>query len=370
VPYDGPFDLPDGSAVTVPLTGCAGPGYAATFEVGSQTFALTVDTGSGTLAVASASCAGCGVSPTYSPGPSGMDQQKQTSDTYVLGSWNGEVYSDSVQLVGLDASVSMDFGAIDSQAGFFSDAGCAFGTIPFAPQGIVGFGPMGLASPGTTAFWSQLTGPGLVPSVFAIELCSSGGQLMVGGVDPTAGALMGPAQYTPMVSSSYYGVSLTDVQLSGVSLGYGAADFGTAVLDTGASVLALPTNAFTALASNIEAQPAFAAAFDGMTGWLGTTTCLSSSLSRAQLDAQLPTVTLIFPGMGGATIALTLNATDSYLPPTTASGTDYYCSGIYASPSAAGSSTTILGASALRGHVVIFDVADQKIGFAPQAFCR
>jgi hypothetical protein len=371
VPYDGPFNVPDGHPTTVQLSGCGGPGYAANFAIGSGTFQLTVDTGSGTLAVASNACTNCDVSKVFTPGTGAVDQDAQTSDNYQKGSWTGEVYSDSVKLVGQGTAVKMDFAAIDSQTAFFMDAGCAFGAMPFAPQGIVGFGPSGLAKQGTQDFLTKLTATGAVPDIFAVELCSSGGQLMVGGVDPAKGALSGPVVYTPLTSSSYYTVSLTDLQLSGVSLGYGESDFGTTAVDTGTSVLALPPAVFMSLVSKLESNATFATAFpvDGGTTWLGTTDCFSSpSFSRTQLDSELPAMTLSFPGTGGGSSSLTLKATDSYLTPTVSSGTTYYCSGIYENTTATEAST-ILGTSVMSGHLVLFDVANSRLGFAPQTFC-
>jgi hypothetical protein len=367
-PYDGPFDVPDGQAVTVPLSGCAGPGYAATFAVGSQKFQLTVDTGSGTLAVASNACTNCGVASVYSPGAAAKDQNETTSDTYLAGSWSGEVYSDSVKLVGLDKSVKMDFAAIDSQSGFFlADAGCAFGSRPFAPQGIVGFGPPGLSTQGTDPFLTKLTASGAVADVFAVELCAWGGQLMVGGVDPAKAKLNGPLIYTPLMSTSYYSVKLTEARVSGDSTLFGASDFGTTVVDTGTSVLALPPNVFDAMTKTIEGTTAFKTAFDGKTGWFGTTQCFTSpSSSSAELDAELPALEFSFPGAAGGTVSLTLKATESYLPPSTDGGKTYYCSGMWPSPDPG---KTILGAAAMLGHLVIFDVADGKLGFASQAYC-
>lgn len=361
--YDGPFDLPDGKAVTVPLTGCGGPGFAAKFKVGSQTFELTIDTGSGTLAVASKGCDNCSVSPLYAPGSDAIDA---SSDDYLMGAWQGDVYSDTVTLEGVGQPVKMDVAAIDSQSGFFKDGGCGFGTIPFAPEGIVGFGPPDLSTPATDAFWTKLTASGAVSNVFAVELCSENGQLMIGGVDPVKGILQGPAEYTPLTNSLYYSVALTDLKLSGKSLGYGESDFGTAAVDTGSSVLVLPPDVFTLLASQIESQPAFSTIFDGHTGWLGTTKCWSApSFSSAQIDSELPPLTLSFPRVGGGTLSLELKATDSYLPPTTSGGVVSYCSGIFAGASG----ETVLGSAAMLGHMVIFDLEDNQIGFAPQGFC-
>jgi hypothetical protein len=363
--FDGSFEVPLGPVATTTLTGCGGPGYAAAFTVGSQTFQLTIDTGSGTLAVASSTCATCNVSPEYTPGTTAVDDGKQTSDTYAAGSWQGEVYTDSVQLAGTSPALMIDLAAIDSQNAFFNGAGCGLGTVPFAPQGIAGFGRSDLSVSGTEAFLTKLTQGSAVPAVFAAEFCAQGGQLMLGGVDPVAGMLTGPAVYTPMSASSYYDIALDDLRFGDASLGYGAADFGAVTVDTGTSVLALPSAPFQALSSAIEGLSAFSTAFAGNTTWLGTTMCFTSSLSSDQIDAQLPALTLVVPQTGGGTIALRRKPTESYLPPTVSNGATYYCSGIYPSPVAG----TILGTSAMLGQMVIVDLVGQRVGFAPQAYC-
>jgi hypothetical protein len=363
--YDGSFNVPPGPATTIPLAGCAGPGYAANFVVGSETLQLTIDTGSGTLAVASNSCPNCGVTPVYTPGPSATDTRMTATDSYLQGSWQGEIYSDSVQLLGTGA-VTMNFAAIGSQTGFFTSSGCGLGAVPFAPQGIVGFGPTDLAKPNTDAFVTKLAQAGAASGLFAFEFCSLGGKLMFGGVDPIAAALTGPAAYTPITTSDYYGVALDDLQLGGASLGFDATDFGMTAVDTGTSVLALPSAIFDALTSQIEGAPAFATAFAGQTGWLGTTTCLSSSLTTEALDAQLPPLTLVFPSTTSGMTTITLKATQSYLPPTQSNETTFYCSGVIANQ---GTTGTILGTSVMHGQLVIFDLQADQIGFAPQAFC-
>jgi hypothetical protein len=304
--------------------------------------------------------------PQYTPGPGAVDDGHQVSDTYLAGSWQGEVYTDRVQLFGTSGAVGMNFAAIVSQTAFFASMGCGLGTVPFAPQGVVGFGPAGLAVGGTDNFFSKLTQADTLPRVFAIEICPQGGQIMVGGVDPVAGKLTGPATYTPMTMSPYYDVALDDLRFGGTSLGFGPSDFGSVAVDTGTSVLALPAAVFQSLVSAIESVPAFSTAFAGRMGWLGTTTCLTSTLSTAELDAQLPALTLAFPSGDGGMTTLTRKPTSSYLPPTTSSGSTYYCSGILSNPQTTG---TILGTSVMLGQMVVFDLDGSRVGFAPQAFC-
>jgi hypothetical protein len=69
--------------VTVPLSGCV-PYYTAnvTLGAGAESFALVLDTGSTTLAVASSACTDCtGVSPLYTPGFSAVDENTPASST-------------------------------------------------------------------------------------------------------------------------------------------------------------------------------------------------------------------------------------------------------------------------------------------------
>jgi hypothetical protein len=365
--YDGSYEVPLGPTYTAVLSGCGGPGYAAPFQLGGQTYQLTIDTGSGTLAVASSTCTNCGVTPGYVPGPAATDDMQQVSDMYVGGSWQGEAYTESVQ-IGSVVPVNMKIASIQSQMGFIDQKGCGLGTVPFAPQGIVGFGPADLAVAGTDAFVTKAIAAGGFPYFFAIEVCPQGGQLMLGGVDPAIAGLTGPAVYTPMTMSSYYNVVLNDLRFGGSSLNFGTSAFGDVAVDTGTSVLALPPAAFQALVSAIEGNTAYSTAFDNKRGWLGTTTCVTSSLTPAQMDAQLPALTFEFPSMDGVGMTeLTLKATQSYLPPTVSQGSTFYCSGIYSNPLGSG---TILGTSVMLSQMVVFDLAGSRIGFAPQAYCH
>jgi hypothetical protein len=284
-----------------------------------------------------------------------------------MGSWQGDVYTDSVGFGPLGA-VTMKFSAIESQTGFFA-MGCGLGSVPFAPAGIVGFGPPSLAVPGTDSFLGKLVQSGIANDVFAVELCASGGQLMIGGVDPAAAALSGPVAYTPLAQSSYYAVSLTDMTLSGTSLGYGAADFGATTVDTGTSVFALPPAIFDSLSATVENSAAFTSAFGNRKGWFLTTDCITATLSREELDSTLPPLSLVFPGTNGGMFTLNLKPTESYLSPSIdAGGSTYYCSGLYRLQNPTGVST-ILGTSVMPGHLLIFDLGGSRLGFAPQTFC-
>ena len=365
-PPDAGADDAGTAPVALPLLGCPQEGYAAAFTIGGQAFQLVVDTGSAELAVASASCSDCtGVSPLYTPGPAAVDQGATASVNYVSGSgWSGEIYQDTVGLEGFAITAPLDFVAIDSQrGGFFSFDGCSFGNVPFAAEGIAGFGPAALAEPGTQEIVAAFAAGG-VPPVFAVALCGLGGNLWMGGFDPAS--ITAPPVYTPLVPADYYEVTLEDMQVSGASLGFGASDFGPVVVDTDTTELELPSNAYDALSSAIAAAPLFGQSF-GDASWFTAGACTVPSQnpppSPADFDAALPSVTLAFAAVDGGQVSVVLGPTESYLQPVTWGGVTYYCPEIEPNPG-----STVLGSAAMRGLLVIFDTAGQ-IGFAPRAPC-
>ena len=89
--------------------------------------------------------------------------------------------------------------------------------------------------------------------------------------------------------------------------------------------------------------------------------------TKAQLDAGLPLLKLVFPSEAGGTFAMELPATESYLlQQDDVSGNAYYCPGI---GSASTGTPTIVGANALHTQLAIFDRGSGRIGFAPSQGC-
>src|SRR3989442_1087142 len=113
--------LPAG-VTAVALTGC-GPFFAGTLSLGASPFRLTIDTGSSTLGVASASCTTCsadGVTPLYSPGPTAVDQHQTAASTFGDGQmWSGEIFQDVVQ-ADPGAAATVDLVAIATESNFFA----------------------------------------------------------------------------------------------------------------------------------------------------------------------------------------------------------------------------------------------------------
>jgi hypothetical protein len=109
-----------------------------------------------------------------------------------------------------------------------------------------------------------------------------------------------------------------------------------------------------------------AAAADAGTGLLSEGgDCLSTTLSPSELDAVLPTLTLIFGK--GPTVTVTANATQAYLIP---SGPGSWCGALLSlAPDSGYPFVVSLGAPILRSSVVVFDRAKRRLGFAPHTPC-
>jgi hypothetical protein len=359
--------------MTMPLFACTPAVYTAAVTVGgTQNFQLAIDTASTTLALAAASCSDCsGVEPLYKPGADAQDEHEKASSVYGTGSWSGEVYQDviSVGVAPHDATdpavaVYMPIVAIDSQSDFFGGITCDSTNGGF--QGILGLGPLGAAVQGTTGYFDALVSHGMLPDVFALHLCDSGGTLWLGGYDPAAAT--GAPVYTPETSdidSYFYAVDLEAIRLLGQRVPVATKTYRSSVVDAGSSVLLLPRTAFDQVAVTLAGAPEFKEVFgDAGRAFFDSDECGAFSYSKADLDAKLPPMTLEL----GTDPAVLLQAapTESYLVPHEGA----WCSALdvfdpnFDAPFAAD-----LGTPVLRSGVIVFDRARKRIGIAPHAPC-
>jgi cathepsin D len=350
----------------VPLSACVPATYTASVTIGgSQAFELMLDTGSASLGVASASCMSCGgVKPTYTPGATAVDQHRTATSQFGTGKWSGEVYRDSVAPTS-STGAPVRLVAIDSQSQFFVPSWCNSRSGTY--QGILGMGPTFAAVHGTNGYFDALVAAQNVPNVFATRLCDSGGTLWLGGYDPAA-TTAAPV-YTPEIAgfdSIYYAVSLVSVEVAGRTAPIASAQHTDSVVDTGTSVFLLQTSAFNTITRAIAASPGFASVFGtvGASFFTGQKSCRVVSKKKAEIDAALPPLTLVF----GQSPALSVHAapTESYLVPYG----NAWCSSLYAiDPALNIPVASILGGPILRSNVVIFDRANKRIGFAPHTPC-
>jgi hypothetical protein len=339
-------------------------------QIGGQTFQMNLDTGSTSLGVASNVCANCGVSPVYKPGASAVDNMQMAMSQYGSGSWSGEIYTDSVGFVS-DPSISLNFVAINTQSNFFNpQLQCGGSGQGF--QGIIGFDRATAALAGTNAFFDQFVAAKGIANVFATELCDSGGTLWLGGYDATA--TTAAPQYTPVTtdvaSTYYYTVDLETITVAGVStpVQIAAGQFPDTVVDTGTSGFVVQTAAFNSLAAAIAGTPGFQMVFGANAGaaWFSSQApCGGSGVSKAQIDAALPALTLTFGTAPGLT--LQLPPSESYL---ISAGPYGWCSTMIAVPSGQQFPlASIMGAPFMRSMITIYDRANNQIGFAPHTAC-
>jgi cathepsin D len=353
--------------VTIPLGGCPFLGYDAPVTIDSQSFQLDIDTGSTTTFVAASSCSSCRVTPEYSP-PSGTDTGMSTQSQYGSGQVSGEVYLDQVRVGNEMPTVKLYFGGITDQQGFFIQESCS-GNGGQQGEGLLGLGPIDLDTIGMNsndAYFTDLVASAMgIKNVFAVNLCTAGGNLWFGGYDTSFAS--GPVTYTPLVNNGYWSVNIT-------SIGLGTQTFSNSgdansVVDTGTGTFLMPTNAYNALVSalstNSGASTVFGSGALGQSFFNGNN-CLQprGGQSQSEIDAALPNLTVTLPSTAGGSFTLHMPATQSYL----ALMGGAYCPGV--SDSGRTSGSTIWGAPGLRAYITVFDIGNSRIGFAPQSSCQ
>ena len=337
VPLDAP--APPG-LIEVPLEGCSWS-FTGTFSIGGTPSALLVDTGSSLLAVASATCTTCladGVLAHYTPSATAVDDDHMFTATYDGGdmSWTGEEYQDTVAVGG--TSVSMSLYAITSEQSFFQPGECGNAT-----------GILGMQGDGPTSLPSTFATAGITDE-FAMHECRSTGTLWLGGYDPAS--VTAAPTYVAMPDD--FTAELTDIAVSGTSIGVPASSYGEAIIDSGGPSIIVPQAAYDAITAAVASSATFTATFGDAT-WFGKQACVvDPPLSKAQLDAALPTLSV---QLDATTVAMA--ATDSYLMTIDDAGHTYYCPALATQPS-----FLDLANSLIRSQVVIFDRVHRQLGIA------
>jgi hypothetical protein len=350
---------PDG-VIAITLTTPDGTFYTAPVKVGTQVFAMDVDTGSTTTGVAASTCSTCtgaGVSPLYTPGGGATDLHQQAQTYYADGSgWSGEVYTDTMSLQQGTPEVPVAFAAMTSQDQFFYPGNDY--------QGILGLGPNELLESGTTSYLDQAMQHGAT-GVMAFEFCDDrGGTMWINGYDPNT--VESAPQFTPMRpiggQNAWWSTEISDMGIGDQSLGFGASTFGDNVVDTGTTMFYFPGAAVNALIAKVNAAPGYGNLFASP---LTADGCVNakSGVTATQIDAGLPPMTMSMPDGAGGHFTLSAAPTHSYLY---FGGGSQYCIAVSDDQ---GTGTT-MGDVMLRAFVTIIDVEHQKIGFAPDKGCK
>jgi len=353
---DAPPSTPDASTTpgvaAIPLSSPDGTLYTAQLTIGTQQFAMVVDTGSTTAGVAGADCTGCNVTPLYAPGSSATDKQMPANAQFGSGSWSGEIWNDQMGLGVGTPLVGVDLVSISSQKTFFDGNQNLF-------QGLLGLGGDGLLVNGTSSYLDEVVKAGIA-DIQAFEMCDSGGGTMwLGGFD--ANAAGADPLYTPMNKQlPYYAVNLQDMTLGADSIGFSST---MAIADTGTSLFYVPTAAAQGIQSKVEAATSLFGSFSTMQGI--SCAMAKSGVTAAQIDSTLPPLTLTFNDESGQPFTVSAPATRSYLLDVGGGG---WCIGVVDNAQL-GFNVTLMGDMGLRGFVTVFDRVHQRVGFAPDQGC-
>jgi Eukaryotic aspartyl protease len=381
---DGSTDADAGSPlVAIPMVGCSvapttgfpnsDSTYSVPVTIDDQISNLVVDTGSTTLVVAEDSCTTCSsVSPSFNP-PNGSCSGS-TSQSYDTGheSYDGQICTGQVAVGEQMPAVAVSFAGVTSQSGTLYPYTCNSGPVP--QQGVLGLGPLALDTIGeqsSDSYFSALVGAG-VPNIFATLLCTTGGTLWFGGYDPTYAS--SDPQYTPLsLDGGFYGIAVQ-------AIGLGTQNFASPVdpvanpttVDTGSNAFFVISSVYASLLA--VSDPGFTTVFGASTlGAIfaqGPCVPFNGSQTSAQIDAALPPLTLKLPEATDPTTSFTLSlpATESYLMQVEGGSNPQYC--LMLADYADLDESALLGAAALRANITIFDVGNNRIGFAPQSHCE
>ena len=320
----------------VPLTDFLNAQYFAEIELGSppQAFNVILDTGSSNLWVPSESCTSiaCFLHRRYDNSQSKTYRKNGTEFEiqYGSGSMSGFVSNDVLRIGDLVVK-DQDFAEATSEPGL----AFAFGRF----DGILGLGYDTISVEGVVPPFYQMVNQGLLDkAVFSFYLgdsASNGGEVAFGGVNPDH--YEGRITYAPVRRRGYWEVSLNKIAFGDEELELKSTG---AAIDTGTSLIAMPTDVAEILNKEIGAQRS----------WSGQYTLNCDNVDK------LPTLTFYFDGkpyaINGSDYVLNLQGTcvSAFM------GMDM--------PAPIGP-LWIIGDVFLRRFYTVYDLERDAVGFAP-----
>lgn len=239
-----------GDKSNVPINNYQDAQYYGEISVGTppQKFQVIFDTGSSNLWIPSAKCTNCGNHPTYNHNDSSTYHANGTSFKILYGSGpvSGFISNDNVDVGGLTVK-HVDFAEITNVKGL----GAAYSLGKF--DGILGMAWNKISVDDIPTIFSDFVQQGLVDQpVFAFYLSSDSskkGELTLGGIDTSK--YTGDIFYQDLSSETYWEIPLGDFKVNGNSM----TSVHKAILDTGTSLLAGPTDEVKKIAKKVGAKP-------------------------------------------------------------------------------------------------------------------
>ncbi|XP_045710684.1 pepsin A [Phyllostomus hastatus] len=326
-------------AATQPLENYMDMEYFGTIGIGTppQEFNVIFDTGSSNLWVPSVYCSSPACSNHNRFNPQQSSTYQATSQTvsvaYGTGSMTGILGYDTVQVGGI-ADTNQIFGLSETEPGSF---------LYYAPfDGILGLAYPSIAASGATPVFDNIWDQGLISQdLFSVYLSSndqSGSVVMFGGIDSSY--YTGNLNWVPLSSETYWQITVDSITMNGQAI---ACSGGCqAIVDTGTSLLAGPTNAIANIQSYIGA----------------------SQTSNGQMAVSCSAISSL------PNIVFTINGIQYPLPPSAyiLQSQQGCVSGFQGMnlPTASGE-LWILGDIFIRQYFTVFDRGNNRVGLAPVA---
>ena len=369
-------DYADDTLAAAPLRGCPMASYTASLRVGRQDLDVVVDTGSSELFLMGDPCIGCNVTSNgvYQPGKTATALGIPNHLDYGDGGVFGKLYLDQVSLPNITAPVKLAVTRA-SVGGMFPFTSCTDPSLGAPVPGILGLNNYLLGSLARNGldrvapeYYMNALVEAEMPAVLAAQLCDSGGHLWMGGYNPKH--TTAPPTFVPMLFNY---VAIKGLSLGNESLYNGNATWG--LVDTGNSLLELPDAGFVTFKRVIAAK---LKPYDQVT--YNVSECapgeprsqcevkcvLGLPDDRADIDKMLPNLTMTLMAEGNSTVTLNMTASRSYmLPYPGPDGNAMWCLSKLLN---SGPNLGDIGAPLLRSFVTVFDLANGRLGFAPQQF--
>ncbi|KAE8623474.1 hypothetical protein XENTR_v10005624 [Xenopus tropicalis] len=300
-----------------------------------QNFLVLFDTGSSNLWVPSTSCQSeaCSNHNLFNPSQSSTytSNGQQFSMSYGSGSVTGVFGYDTVTVQGLSLN-NQEFGLT------YTESGSSFYYSKF--DGIFGMAYPAMSAGGaTTAMQGMLQQNLLTYPIFSVYMSSQSGEVIFGGVDNNL--YSGQIQWSPVTQEVYWQIGIDEFLINGQATGW-CSQGCQAIVDTGTSPLTIPQQYMGTLLQNLGAQN-----YNGM------------FVVNCNSVQNLPTITFV------------INGVQFPIPP---SGyivqTNGYCTvGVEETylPSQNGQPLWILGDVFLRQYYSVYDMSNNRVGFAQAA---
>jgi cathepsin D len=334
-----------GGSNSVPLTDFEDTQYYGPITIGTpaQDFNVIFDTGSSNLWIPSSKCSildiACHLHNRFTDSASEPFVANGTTFAiqYGSGSVSGYISQDVVTIGGLTVK-NQQFGEATEEPGL------AF--VETKADGILGLAFDSISADHVTPLWYNLLSQGLVSTpLFSFWLDknpagSSGGELVLGGVDSTL--YTGDFVYQPLSAELWWEFKLDDFQVGSESLGFCPSGGCNAICDTGTSLIAGPSASINALNAK-----------------LGATVTRGEAIFDCSTISSLPTVNIL---IGGNSFAL---APTDYVLQISAGGKTVCLSGFQGInlPPQVGA-LFILGDVFISTYYTVFDYQNLRLGWA------